>query len=161
MPWLNGVAVNYSKYRWIKVQMYYIPIVPTNTPGLFAMGYTYDVNDSLAGTNVALVQQMYRSVSGPVWAGFEGGSGLNTNGTAVPPGALCITLDTTRLDKPYYKYATTAQIGAMSGPEASMYVPASVVWVTDSGTGALPGAGLVMAKYTVQLLEPVPAILND
>jgi len=159
--WLNGVAINYSKYRWISVQMYYIPIVPTTQTGLMAMGFVYDVNDSMTGTTVGIVQQMYGAVSGPIWAGYEGGSGLNTPGTKVPTGALCITLDTGRLDKSYYKYATVAQIGAMSGPEAAMYVPASVVWATDSAAVTQGGAGQIMAKYTVELLEPVPATLND
>lgn len=159
-PWLNGVAVNYSKYRWIAVQMYYIPIAPTNTNGLMAMGYVYDVNDGIGGNSVALTQQLYKSVSGPVWAGYEGASGLNSDSLRVPMGAIAMTLDTGKLEKPYYKYSTTAQISAMSGPEASMYIPASVIWATDSSPVSTT-AGLIMAKYTVELLEPVPSVLND
>lgn len=159
LPWLNGVALNYSKFRWLNLQVYYIPACPTSQFGQLAMGYVYDVNDSIAGNSVFLTQQLYHSVSGPVWAGYEGASGLGSNSYSIPRGALAMTLDTSKLEKPYYKYATLAQIGGMSGPEAGTYIPASVLIATDAGVAATVGNLLV--KYEVELIEPVPAALND
>nr|UHS72224.1 MAG: putative coat protein [Tombusviridae sp.] len=158
--WLNGLAVNYSKYRWLRLQIYYIPICPTTTAGVFAMGLTYDDNDAVTGGTVALVQQMNRSVSGPVWAGYDGASGLNSTGYAIPPGSIAIDVDVDKFDKPYYKYATGAQIAAMSLVDAGIYVPSMLVISSDSGA-ATQSVGLVMAKYSIELIEPVPSVLND
>lgn len=159
LNWLDGVARNYSKYRWINVQLYYMPSCPTNQFGQVAMGYVYDVNDGTGGNSVALTQQLYHSVSGPVWAGFDGASGLGSNTYQIPPGSMAMTLDCVKLEKRYYKYATLAQLAAMSGPEAGTYIPASVLLATDSGVAAT--VGNVMMKYEVELIEPVPTVLND
>lgn len=159
LNWLNGVALNYSKFRWINVQLYYIPACPTSQFGQMAMGYVYDVNDGTGGNSVALTQQLYHSVSGPVWAGYEGASGLGSDSYAIPAGSMAMTLDCAKLEKRYYKYATLAQLGAMSGPEAGTYIPSSVLIATDSGVEAT--VGNILMKYEVELIEPVPATLND
>ncbi len=159
LPWLNGVASNYSKYRWTNLQLFYIPACPTSQFGVVAMGLTYDDNDPTLGVTTALVQQLYRAVSGPVWAGYDGASALNSDSMQVPNGAMCCVLDCGKLDKPYYKYATTAQIAAMSTQEQGIYIPAQLLWATDNGVAAT--VGNIVVKYTVELIEPIPSVLND
>lgn len=160
LGWLNGVAQNYSKYRWISVHLYYIPSCATSTSGTVAYGLIYDNNDSVTGTTVALVQQVNRSVSGPVWAGYEGTSGLNSDSLAVPNGAMCVVVDVARFDKPYYKFATTTQIGGLPASDSGTYIPVSVLVATD-GALAAENVGYIMAKYTIELIEPIPSKLND
>jgi hypothetical protein len=158
--WLNGVAQNYSKFRWLMCHIYYLPTCPTSSSGVVAFGLTYDTNDSVVGLTLASVQQVYNSVSGPVWAGFDGTSGLNNKSPNIPQGAMAVPLDASRMDKPWYKYATTTQLGAMSAPEQAMYVPASVLAATDSGV-SVNGIGQLMVKYRIELIEPIAASAND
>lgn len=157
--WLNGVAQNYSKWRWIQLQIYYIPAVPTTSAGSMAFGLEYDDNDPTTGSGVAAVQQLYQAVSGPIWAGYEGASGLNSNDFRVPAGAMCITLDCARLDKPYYRYCDLTQFNAMSLTDRSIYSPANVIWATDGGGAGT--AGSLLVKYCIELIEPIPAVLNN
>lgn len=157
--WLSGVAINYSKFRILWMRIFYIPACPTTTPGNVAMGLSYDNNDSLAGVSVGQVQQLSRGISSPVWAGYEGSSGLNSDSMVLPPGSVAITVDTAKFDKPYYKFATTGQLAAMPAPETGTYVPAALVWATDGGLATT--VGNIVVRYEFELIEPIPSPLND
>jgi hypothetical protein len=162
MPWLNGVAINFSKYRWHKLQLIYIPTCPTTNPGTVAFGLTFDDLDSLAGLNMGHVQQLFHSVACPTWAGFEGATMLHSEGYAPKPGAVYSTVDCDRFDQPWYKYATQLQIAALTAAETGRYVPASLIIGTDGGAAApLIQVGRIYAKYLVELIEPIPPAIND
>lgn len=166
-PWLNAMAQNYSKFKWHFLQLYFIPSCPTTTPGSVALGLTYDDLDTNVSSTTTFnqVAVLNRSVVSPVWGGASGSAYLHRNGNAVPLDAVCVEVDTGKLDKPYYKYITQAQLGTLNqtapGVAASgMYVPCSYVVAVSNGPSTAVFAGRIFAKYKVELLEPIPATLN-
>lgn len=161
LTWLNGVAVNYSKWRWLKLHLVYVPACPTATLGSLAFAYSYDTNDAIAGITMEMVQATYKSVTTPVWGGFSGSGIMNSDTWTHPPGSVVMELDTKRLDKPWYKYATATQLVAMSAVEQDAYIPASLFRFAEGGPAVVALAGYIMAKYEIELIEPVSATLND
>lgn len=166
-PWLNTMAQNFSKFKWHYLQLFYIPSCPTTTPGSVAVGLTYDDLDSSVGPGITFNQiaVLNRSVVAPVWAGASGSAYLHRPGFAVPPDAVCVEVDTDKLDKPYYKYATQAQLSnliqnAQGLAASSIYIPCSYNLAITQGAAAGTLVGRVFAKYRIELIEPVPAALN-
>lgn len=159
-PWMNGIAVNYSKWRWLKIDLIYIPSVPTTTSGEVCMALVYDRNDTNP-VSFAALQQFYRAVSGPVWAGYEGSSLLNRHDIATCPGAVVLPVDTSRFGFAWYRYITQAAFIALgSVSDQNLYLPCALV----AGDQGAPGAqllGRVFARYTIEFIEPIPASSNN
>jgi hypothetical protein len=157
--WLNGIAASFSKWRWVRLRVIYVPQVPATTAGKLALGLGYDYQD-LAPTSMQEIQMMQSSVSSPVWAGFEGAClmhDLNRSVSSVA-GAVALDLDVTRCDKPWYKYITSAAFGALAPSERNIYGPAEV-WIGTSG-GVAGTAGDIFCSYEVDLIEPFPGARN-
>nr|QBZ68812.1 coat protein [Beet black scorch virus]QBZ68818.1 coat protein [Beet black scorch virus]QBZ68828.1 coat protein [Beet black scorch virus] len=157
LGWLNGIASNYSKFRWLSIKLIYIPIVPTTTAGAMTMALSYDPADATP-TSFQQVQQMYNSITAPVWAGFDGAT-VQLLGDCPTTGAVCIDVDVNRFGFTWYRYATLAAITALTANDRNLYIP-SVCNVATSGGSAATNVGNLMIKYSIELIEPIPAAIN-
>lgn len=71
-PWLSRIARNYSKYRWRKLCVSYIPFAPTTSDGYFSMASAYDAEDALRFRNTAggfAISNQPQFSIGPVYSG--------------------------------------------------------------------------------------------
>nr|UHS71665.1 MAG: putative coat protein P3 [Sobemovirus sp.] len=160
--WLNGLAVNWSKWRLRKLRFFYIPTCPTSTPGSIHMGLQYDSMDS-APTNVNAISATYRYTSGPVWSGFQAASVLSHPERAPPPEAICCEVDVTRLTLPWYPYVTQTnftQQGLVAISTQNSYAPGRLVLVMADGPTTSVAAGRLYAQYSIELIEPVASSQN-
>lgn len=161
LNWLSGIAGSYNKWRWHFLKVMYIPIVPTTTPGQVTLAFGYDVADAVP-TSIIQTQQMYNSVSSPVWAGYEGTSDMNTYLPVRGPGAVSLLLDVTRLGGPtgdaYYRFANNTSLAAYEPEERNIYVPAYVDISTSGGLAA--SVGDLFIEYIVEFIEPTVDVLN-
>ncbi len=153
-PWLNGIAINFSKFRLLHVEFIYIPVCPTSTSGSFAMAFSYDTNDT-AVSSMSNLQTQYHSVTSPYWGGFEGSAAINSDNFVAPSGAVISKLDISRLDKVWYKYITPAESNAMTAAVRSSYIPATLWYGGEGGPVVSIGGGIIFAKYRVELIEPI------
>lgn len=160
-PWLKTVAAGFSKWRWIRLRFIYIPVCPTNTAGQLVLGLAYDVSDNAPTTSVQL-QQAYKSVTSPVWAGFEGSALMNNMDarTQAFPGAVALDVDTARLGTPYYRFQSNTDILAMSLPEQDVFVPGRIFFAREGGVATPVTVGNLFAQYEVELIEPVAPEMN-
>lgn len=144
LPWLNGVAQNYSQWRWRSLTISYIPFCSTSTSGRFGMGLSFDAGDTTAST-LAQVLQLDRSVMAPVW----GKSGAS----------LEISVPIEKLFGNNYRYITLANYAALpSNTDRNVYCPVLIQYGTDSGVAGT--VGTIMASYEIELLDPIVASLN-
>jgi hypothetical protein len=157
-PWLNGVATNFSKFRWRKLRFVYIPACPTSTSGALTMGVVYDTNDT-APTTRAQLASVRDSTSTPIWAGWEGSALLNTFSNSVS-GCVYVDVDVARVAKPWYSYSTPANFAAFSTTDRNMYSPGVIFGISDGGPAVQITAGTVYGVYEVELIEPIDASIN-
>lgn len=163
LAWLNGVAVNYQKWRWRRLRVLWVPACPTTTLGQFVLGLRYDQTDSLPAT-IAEAQQDFRSVSGPYWAGYEGASSMHD---FKPPrdGAVTLDVDTNQFGSGngllFYRYLQMANFTALSLPDRNNYCPALVVMTHGGGPALSTAAGALFCHYEVELAEPIAAARNN
>lgn len=162
--WINGIADNYNKWRWLYLRVIYIPSCPTSTSGTVTLGMNYDTTDVQPGSNIT-AQQAYKSVTGPVWAGWEGSSLLQSYGGKMVPGAIAIDVDIDRLGGPigpsYYRYVTITNYTAMTAIDKNLYSPCLVNISTNGGPTVSVAAGNVFVEYCCELIEPESQILNS
>ncbi len=163
-PFLNGLAVNYSKYRWKSLKFVYIPGCSLSTPGTVSLMNQYDVPD-LTPTSSAQMSVSNGFVTTPVWGGVPGCSVLsNTN--SHPPGAVISHFDVTRLDKDWYPYITGPDFVALlavavTGPVAgNYYSPGNLIIATEGGPAVPVVAGTLFGVYEIELIEPITSSLN-
>lgn len=159
--WLNGLASNYSKWRWVELKLQYIPACPTTTSGQFTMSLGYDTLDTAPAT-MAGAQSMYRAVTAPYWAGADGAKGLHSPGNT--PGAVDICLDTHNLGSgaglTWYRYVSPATYVAASVSDRNIYCPAQFYFCHSGGPTTAIAAGTIAAHYVIEVIEPIPSVLN-
>lgn len=161
-PWLNPVASNYSKFRWVRLRLVYIPAIATNVSGSVVLGMNYDTQDS-PPTSLVQAQSANLSVSAPAWAGSGGASSLH----GFPPlrgDAIAIDVDVTKFgsgDKlTYYRYMGGAAYNALTAADKNIYCPAMISVSTGGGPTTSVQFGTLFASYVVELIEPIYASLN-
>lgn len=158
--WLAGISTSYSKFKWRKVRIIYIPIVPTSTTGQIVMRLGYDYNDATV-TSVVQAQIAYQSTTQPVWGGYEGSYLLNADSFPVPTsGSVYMDLDVERLEMPFYPIVTVGTFNAAAAGIQNSYSPAYVDVTTSGGPATATNIGTVFIKYEVELIEPTPAAVN-
>jgi hypothetical protein len=157
--WLAQVADLYSKYRWLKCTLIYVPKCPTTTSGSVVMALTYDRNDA-APTTRAQLSQSYKAINFPPYAGYDGAVFLNSTGGQGSQTALYVDLDVTKLDKPWYPTISSAAFAALGVLDQNQFCPASLVVASDGGPVAATPAGDVFIKYTVEFIEPINPTMN-
>lgn len=155
--WLTNVSDLYSKYRWLMVDIIYVPKCPTTTSGSICMALTYDRNDAAPTTRSQLAQS-YKAINYPPYAGYDGANFLNNNSGAAT--AIYLSLDVTKLDKPWYPCISSTAFGALGVLDQNQFCPATVVVCGDGGPAAATAAGDLFIKYRIEFIEPINPTMN-
>lgn len=164
-PWLNGMAANFSKWKWRKLRFIYIPACPTNTPGQMALSFQYDVMDTTP-TTLGQMAMMNGFTNGPYWLGGEGAVMLKSSKHPIVPGAIVSVFDVKRQSKPWYEYITSTDFLALVavptvGPAgANAYSPGNVVSASAGGPATVVTGGNLYVQYEIELIEPTDSTLN-
>lgn len=157
-PWLAGVAASFSKYRWTRVRLFYLPAVGTTTSGRLAMSLIYDATD-LSPTSMAQVISGYRATFGPVWSGQSGFD--STNPFSNRSDMVHLDLDCSRFGKKYYPYTTLTNYLAMTATDKTIYAPAEILVACDGVAAVTSTVGSIYISYEVELVEPVASGINS
>jgi len=152
--WLNGIYLSFSKFRWKKVRLIYVPTCATSAAGAVSMGFTYD-NQDTNPTTMNRIQALYNSVTAPSWGGAEG-AGLLTGTTfpSIPGTAVAMDLDVSRMSQPWYPTGVAA-----AGIDLNQQVPAFLQFGSAGGP-ASTGIGTIFIKYEIEFIEPIVANMN-
>lgn len=158
LNWLGGLASSFSKFRWNRLRLFYLPAVGTSASGRVASSLIYDGADLLPTKMAALIAG-YRATFGPVWAGQSGFD--SSNPFAVHSDMVHLDLDCSKLAKRYYPYTTNANYVGLSASDKNIYSPAELL-VGSEGitTGTSVNVGSFYVSYEIELLEPVAPVLN-
>ena len=137
--WLRGVSKNWSRYHWLNLRAEFITAVGTNTPGSISMGATYNVltQDPQDQNEMSALAH---SFVGPIWG--NAGTSLHT-----------VQFDSTRWSKPWWTYTANPQV------DYNEFVPAWLWFATSGTTG--DAVGHIVVHYTIELLDPIPARMNE
>jgi hypothetical protein len=153
LTWLNVIGSAYSKYRWLRVRLIWIPSTGTTNTGQVVGALGYDSNDT-GPANIIAAQQVYKAITTPPWAGYGGSYLLNDESfPKVSPESVAIDVDTTRFIQPWYPFATAAALAAANGVERNVLNPVYLD-VSTSGNVAAVVVGTWFAKYSIELIEP-------
>lgn len=145
-PWLNGVASNFSRYRWLQVGFEFITASPTSQGGSIAMGAGYDVVDDTPNS-LEEVAAMSHGVLEQVWSGVGGG--------------LSVDFDCTKWNQAFYNYIPIPAAGIPSGQARSYqaYIPGVLYFGRDTQVNGQT-IGQIRAHYTICLEDPIPSRIN-
>jgi hypothetical protein len=154
--WLQQISDCYSKFRWIKLRIIYIPACPTITPGRVGMCATYDRLET-APTTMTQMTQTFKSVVFPPYAGYEGCQILNDVEHAA--GAISVDIDCNRFDKPWYPVIANGALSALAANIQNQYVPASIRYGSDGNVAFT--AGHLYWKYVIEFIEPISPATNE
>lgn len=155
--WLSGVADLYSKYRWRKLRFVYMPFCPTSTQGQAGISISYDRLDTNPTTIVAM-QQAYKALTFPAYAGYEGAMALATFKTVA--GMVVMDVDVSRFDKPWYPVISTATFGGLATNIQNAYCPATLYTASVNGPAAATFFGSCFIQYEIEFIEPVNPTVN-
>lgn len=150
--WLNGVSELYSKYRWRRLRVIYVPKCPTATPGTVAMAITYDRQDA-APTSLSNLSQTNKAILFPAYAGYGGAQMLSTKTPG--PESIYIDVDISRFEKNWYSVVTPATLTALATAVQTMYVPATLQVAHADGAAVGVGAGDIYFQYEIEFIEPI------
>lgn len=161
--WMDGVAVNFSKFAWRHLRFIYVPQTSTSSSGTIALSLGYDMDDA-APLSIVAAQQAYHSVSSPVWGGFDGVGTLHNYGP-IMPGAVAMDVDVTRFgtesNYKYYPYITVAEFNAIPTLfQQNIYSP-GYIDITAAGGSVSSTGGAVFVQYIIELIEPVNKLMNS
>lgn len=144
LPWLAGVAQNFSKWRWRRFSFRYVATTSTQTSGGVGQGYGYDMAESTPAalsTVAAFDQFSYHAA----W--------LSDTEDKV--------MDTGRFSRDWYPYIGSGAFGGLSTNDRNDYCPG---YVSDySGVSSLTSlgeVGFLIADYVVELTDPISAVLQ-
>lgn len=155
--WLSSVARSFSKFRWVKLRVFYLPAVGTATSGRLATSLVYDAND-LAPSSMTQVIAGFRATFGPVWAGQSGFD--STNPFSNHSDMVHLDLDCSKLSKRYYPYTTFENYAAMSSTDKTVYAPAELLTALEGVVVGNSVVGSFYISYEIELVEPVAAGIN-
>lgn len=165
-PWLNGIAANYSKFRWRGIRFIWIPSCSTATTGNIAMALQYDEPDANP-TSLSQMSSLKGFIASPFWGGGGGSKLLNDmNCREAPESVVCCVDDVKEFTNPWYRYTTSANLSALitgtsEGPSISnIYIPAILVYAVVGGPAAGVEAGQIYVQYDIDLIDPIPSALN-
>lgn len=144
VPWLTGVAANFSKWRWRRLAIKYTSTVGTTTSGLIGRGFGYDMAE-LPATAFVQVAAFDQFKAGPIWASWD------------EP----IVMDTGRFSRDWYPYIGTGAFTSLSANDQNVYSPGYLA--AFSGISSLTAEGDVgidWIEYEVDLCDPISSSLQ-
>lgn len=156
LGWLSGLALSYSKYRWRRLRIFYVPSVSTSVSGRIAFSLKYDTADNIP-TTMGQVIASNRAIFGPLYAGT---GSLDSSKPFGATGLMHTDVDCANFDKSWYQVGSTTAVGGLSGVDRNMYIPVSILAGVD-GAPASQTVGFFYAAYEVELIEPISFSLNQ
>lgn len=148
-PYLNGLASNYSMYKWVKLHFYYVPSCSTSTEGEIALGLVYDRQDA-SSASFTQVATMTGGVSSTPWGG----------GPRYGSEAISVTTNCNLFPLKYYNYMAAAAFSALSLSDQNSYCPVSLCAASQGSTDAVALAGRVWCEYKVELVHHITPGIN-
>jgi hypothetical protein len=155
--WLAGIADLYSKYRWRKLRFVYLPSCPTTTQGSGVVSIGYDRLDADPG-NATAMQQSFRAITFPPYAGYEGAMALTTFNDVA--GMVVFDVDVSRFDKAWYPTIGTTQFGALATNIQNAYCPCTLYFGSVNGPATATSYGTWFIQYICEFIEPVNPTSN-
>lgn len=147
-PWLEGVAHNWSRFRWLSLSVEFVTSSPTSQGGSVAMGASYDEIDQLP-SSIGEMKELAHSCVLPVWS---------------TPGSVPhrVVFDCSNWGRPNYSFLP---IGTGEGPgpvlpdSLQAYVPG---YFTFGKATQVNGQqiGHVVVRYVIEFLDPIPSRIN-
>lgn len=155
--WLSALASAYSKYKWLDLEITYVPQCPTTIYGLHGFAFIYDPRDGPIESMTQL-SAVANCCQHPVWAGHEGASCLhsgrsNPNAITINPGHNAYE-DTL----PIIEYET---FNALSDADKLLYCRAWCVTATASSNVTSTDVGGLYCRYSVRFFNPVTPTANN
>lgn len=162
LNWLRNMANSFAEWQLLAAEFTYVPAVPTTQVGSIVMALNGDYTDTSA-TQISEIQRYDGAVTGPVYAGTDGGLRVNTWGLNHP--------NTVGVVAPQYMYQFGTQprtyrvlssgtFNALAPADQNNYSPFEVL-VGTSGTGlSSQTVGSLFCRYRVRLLGSVPISLQ-
>lgn len=156
--WLGGLASSFSKFRWNRLRIFYLPAVGTSTSGRVASSLLYDAVDTTPAKMSQLIAG-YRATFGPVWAGQSGFD--SSNPFANHSDMVHLDLDCSKAGKKYYPYTSVTNYNGLSSSDKNIYSPAELL-VGSEGVTLSSGSsvGSFYVTYEIELLEPIASAVN-
>jgi len=143
--WLYSVAGNYDRYRWLKLQFYYVPAIATSASGRACLAFSYDALQPTPITN----QQMFSiepNEESAVWAE--------------------LMIDVPTDGREYYVRNFGSSPLAITSPSTGTVSPLVDLKTTDMGVlffssayGANTNAGELFVHYELELISPTASPL--
>lgn len=155
--WLAGISDLYSKYRWRKLRFVYLPNCPTTTQGSGVVSIGYDRLDA-DPTSATSMQQAYRAITFPAYAGYEGAMALRTFNNV--PGMVVFDVDVTRFDKAWYPIIGVTPFAALATNIQNAYCPCTMYFGSVNGPATATSFGSWFMQYVIEFIEPVNPTQN-
>jgi hypothetical protein len=142
-PWLDGIALNFSQFRWRKLCVYYQTTSPTTYSGDVSLGAIY--SDGSSPNSIAEVNSLAHGRTYPVW---------DKDGMLNP-----MVLDTAMTEKNKYSYISRDELGNLDVRDQVNYVPfwAVVGWQTSVNGQQI---GRIFVDYEIEFFNPIPQRMN-
>nr|UHS72197.1 MAG: putative capsid protein [Alphanecrovirus sp.] len=157
MAWLAALSDLYSKYRWRRLRLVYVPSCPTTTQGSAALSLGYDRFDTNP-TSIQAMQQAYKAITFPAYAGYDGVKALHSYGSV--EGAVSIDFDTSRLEKTWYPCVGLASFNAFPTNVQTAYCPGTLFSGQQTASAGSVQFGTVHAQYVIEFIEPINPVQN-
>ncbi len=154
--WLSTLATCYSKFKWHRLRVIYVPSCSTSLAGSLHIGLQYDITDALP-TTVSQMSMLDRYVTGPVWSGYQVAPALQRFGMALPPGSLAVDVPTGQFAKKWYPVASASQITSQTTISSALgneFVPVRAIVGSADGPSSGVAAGRIYLQYDVEFIEP-------
>nr|UHS72290.1 MAG: hypothetical protein 4 [Regressovirinae sp.] len=155
--WLAAIADLYSKYRWRKLRLVWVPSCPTTTQGSCGIAISYDRIDA-APTSMVALQQSYKAITFPPYAGYNAAMALQTFGNV--EGMVAFDVDVTRFDKAWYPVIQNATLAGFASNIQNPYVPCTMLFGAANGPAAATFFGTWYVQYEVEFIEPINPTQN-
>ena len=141
LPWLSGVASNFSKWRWRSLVIKYMPQCPTTTEGAIGLGVGYDMAEGTP-TSLGQVAAFDQFQYIPFWSKSED-----------------IVPDIGRFSRDWYPYIGLNVFKTASGADQNIYSPGYISEYSPAVTEAA-AVGTLWFEYVVDLCDPIAATLQ-
>lgn len=159
LPWLSNTALSYSRYRFLRYRLWYLPNVGTNVSGRVAMSQSFDFNDTNPVTLANIIVGS-RSSFGPV---YGGNGSFNFNNPFGPSTLIKTDFDLSRsmANKPFLPTVSVAAFNALPPQDKLLYSPGQVFIGTDGGSGASDlVCGALYISYEIEFIDPISSNLQ-
>lgn len=160
--WLRNMSNAFAEWQLMKMEFTYVPSVPTTQIGSVAIALRPDYGDTFPGT-LAEVQRYDGSVSGPVYAGTDGGLWVNQWGINYPNVVgLTVPDYMFKFDKSHrtYRVVSDATFNGLSNADKNQYSPCAFVVATAGTATSSTAVGTIFARYKVRLFGATPITLQ-